>query len=109
MIRDVLIRAFAAKQFGDSMAFDSSILNNKHCVFRFAFASIFFSIFLLRSNRVITIANTISFFATLENRSSLVRFKKTHDIFTHDLFARTHSKHFKRNNESFITMQGLLV
>jgi len=109
MIEDASIRAFAIEQFGDSMTFNFFILNNKHYVFRFAFASTFFNIFLLRSNRVITIANTTSFFATLEDRSSLVRSKEAHDIFTHDLFARTHFEHFRRDDESFITMQGLLV
>jgi len=109
MIEDAPIRAFATRQFDDSITFDSFILDNKHCVFRFVFASTFFSIFLLRSNRVITIVNTTSFFVTLENRSFLVRFKEVHDIFTHDLLARTHFEHFKQDDESFMTMQGLLI
>ena len=100
MIKDVLIKAFATKQFDDSITFDFSILDNKHCVFRFVFASTFFNIFLLQSNCVITIVNTISSFVTLENRFSLVRSKEVHDIFTHDLLARTHSEHFRRDDES---------
>jgi len=72
MIKDVLIKAFATKQFDDSITFDFSILDNKHYVFRFVFASTFFSIFLLRSNRIIIIINTILFFVTLENRFFLV-------------------------------------
>jgi len=95
MARDVLIKAFATRQFGDSITFDFSILNNKHYVFRFVFASTFFNIFLLRSNRVITIVNMVSFFVTLKNRFFLIRFKEAHDIFTHDLFVRTHFEHFK--------------
>ncbi len=95
MTKDILIKAFATKQFDDFVTFNFFILNNKHCVFRFVFALIFFSIFLLRSNRVIIIVNTISFFVTLENKFSLIRFKKTYDIFTHNLFVRTHFKHFK--------------
>ncbi len=109
MTRDVLIKVFATKQFDDLITFNFFILDNKHYVFRFVFVSTFFNIFLLRSNRVITIANTISFFITLENRSFLIRFKKAYDIFTHDLFARTHFEHFKRDDESSMTMQGLLV
>ncbi len=109
MTRDVLIKAFVAKQFDDLVTFDSFILDSKYCVFRFVFASTFFNIFLLRSNCVITIVNTILFFITLENRSSLIQFKKIHDIFIHDLFAQTHFKHFRQDDESFMTMQGLLV
>jgi len=109
MIKDILIKAFAIKQFDNSITFNFFILNNRHCVFRFVFALIFFNIFLLRSNCIITNVNTISFFITLENKFSLVRFKKTHDIFIYDLFAQTHFEHFKRNNESFITMQDLLI
>ncbi len=95
MIKDVLIKAFATRQFDDLITFNFFILNNKHCVFRFVFALIFFNIFLLRSNRIIIIVNTISFFATLENRFSLIRFKKVYDIFTYNLFAQTHFEHFK--------------
>ncbi len=72
MIKDALIKAFATKQFDNFVTFNFFILNNKHYVFRFAFASTFFNIFLLRSNRVIMIANMISFFVTLKNRFSLV-------------------------------------
>jgi len=72
MIKDVLIRVFATKQFNDLITFNFFILDNRYCVFRFAFASTFFNIFLLRSNRIITIINTISFFITLKNRFSLV-------------------------------------
>ncbi len=95
MIKDVLTRAFATKQFGDSITFNFFILDNRHYVFRFAFASTFFNIFLLRSNRIIMIANTISFFVILKNRFFLVRFKEAHDIFIYNLFAQTHFEHFK--------------
>jgi len=47
MIKDVLIKAFAIEQFDNFITFDFFILNNKYCVFRFVFASTFFSIFLL--------------------------------------------------------------
>jgi len=95
MTKDASIRAFVVEQFGDSITFDFFILDNRHCVFRFAFVSTFFNIFLLRSNRVIIIVNTISFFVILKNRFFLVRFKEVHNIFTHDLFAQTHLEHFK--------------
>jgi len=47
MIEDILIKAFATKQFDDFVTFDFFILNNKYYVFRFVFASTFFNIFLL--------------------------------------------------------------
>jgi len=47
MIKDVLIKTFAIKQFDDFITFNFFILNNKYCVFRFIFALTFFSIFLL--------------------------------------------------------------
>jgi len=72
MTKDALIKAFATKQFDNSITFDFFILNNKHYVFRFVFALIFFSIFLLRSNRIIMIVNTILFFITLKNKSFLI-------------------------------------
>jgi len=72
MIKDILIKAFVAKQFSDLITFNFFILDNKYYVFRFVFASIFFNIFLLRSNRIITIINTISFFATLKNKFFLI-------------------------------------
>jgi len=72
MIKDVLIKAFATRQFDDFVTSNFFILNNKHYVFRFVFALIFFNIFLLRSNCVIIIINMISFFVTLENRFSLM-------------------------------------
>jgi len=95
MIKNILIKAFAIRQFDDSITFNFFILNNKYYVFRFVFASIFFNIFLLRSNRVITIINMISFFITLENKSFLIQFKEIHNIFIYDLFAQTHFEHFK--------------
>jgi len=107
MAEDALIRAFAAKQLKDSATFDFFISNKKHCVFRFAFASTFFNIFLFRSNRVITIVNTASFLVIFENRSFLIRFSEVHDMLTHALLARTHFEHFRRDDESFIAIQGL--
>ncbi len=68
MIKDVLIKAFATRQFDNLITFDFFILDSRHYVFRFVFALIFFNIFLLRSNRIITIINTILFFITLKNR-----------------------------------------
>jgi hypothetical protein len=58
MAEDASIRAFATKQSEDSATFNFFTPNKRHCVFRFAFASTFFSIFLFRSSRVITIVNT---------------------------------------------------
>jgi len=107
MAKDASIKAFATRQSRDSTTFDSFISNKRHCVFRFAFASTFFNIFLFRSSRVITIVNTASFLATFEDRSSLVRFSEIHDMLTHALLARTHSKHFRRDDESFMAIQGL--
>jgi len=72
MTKDALIKAFITKQFDDLITFNFFILNNKHYVFRFIFALTFFSIFLLQSNRIITIVNTILFFVTLKNRFFLV-------------------------------------
>jgi len=108
MIGDASIRAFATRQSRDSATFDSFISNKRHCVFRFAFASTSFNIFLFRSSCVITIANTASSLATFEDRSSLVRFSEIHDMLTHALLARTHFEHFKRDDESFIAIQDLL-
>jgi len=95
IIKDILIRAFATRQFDNSIKFNFFILDNKYCVFRFIFVLIFFNIFLLQSNRIITIANIILFFIILENKFSLIRFKKIYNIFIHNLFARTHFEHFK--------------
>jgi len=108
IIEDVPIRAFATKQFEDSIVFDFFILDKRYCVFRFVFVSTFFNNFLFWSNRVITIANIALFLATFENRFSLIQFKKIYNIFMHDLFARTHFEHFKQENESFIAMHNLL-
>jgi len=108
MTENALIRVFAAKQLEDSATFDFFTSNKKHCVFRFAFALAFFSIFLFRSNRVITIVNTASFLAIFENRSFLIRFSETHDMLTHALLARTHFEHFRRDDKSFMTIQDLL-
>jgi hypothetical protein len=107
MAEDASIKAFAARQSEDSATFDFFISNKRHCVFRFAFASTFFSIFLFRSSRVITIVNTASFLAIFENRSFLIRFSEIHDMLTHALSARTHFEHFRRDNESFMTIQDL--
>jgi len=108
MAEDASIKAFAAEQLEDSATFDFFISNKRHCVFRFAFALTFFSIFLFRSSRVITIVNTASFLTIFENRSFLIRFSETHDILTHALLARTHFEHFRRDSESFMAIQGLL-
>jgi hypothetical protein len=108
MAEDASIRAFAAEQLEDSATFDFFISDKRHCVFRFAFALTFFNIFLFRSSRVITIANTASFLATFENRFFLMRFNEVHDMLTHALLARTHFEHFKRDSESFIAIQDLL-
>ncbi len=107
MIEDASIRAFATRQLEDSATFDFFTSNKRHCVFRFAFASTSFSIFLFRSSRVITIVNIASFLATFEDRSSLIRSSEIHDMLTHALLARTHSKHFRRDDESSIAIQGL--
>ncbi len=72
MIKDILIKAFAIKQFNNSITFNFFILDNKHYVFRFVFTLIFFNIFLLRSNCIIIIINIILFFITLENRFFLI-------------------------------------
>jgi len=96
-------RAFTAKQLKDFETFDSFILDNRHCVFRFVFALIFFRIFLFRSNRIITIVNTAS--AILAERSFLLWLRKDQDMFTHDLLARTHFKHFKRDEKSSMAIQ----
>jgi len=108
MTEDASIRVFATKQLEDSATFDFFISNKRHCVFRFAFASTFFSIFLFRSSRVITIVNTASFLAIFENRSSLIRFSEIHDMLTHALLARTHFEHFRRDDKSFMAIQDLL-
>jgi len=107
MAEDASIRAFATEQLEDSATFDFFTSNKRHCVFRFAFASTFFNIFLFCSSRVITIANTASFLAIFEDRSFLIRFSETHDMLTHALLARTHFKHFRRDDESFMTIQDL--
>jgi len=107
MIKDASTRAFATRQSKDFATFDFFTSNKKHCVFRFAFASIFFNIFLFRSNCVITIANTTSFLTIFENKSFLMRFSEVHDILIHALLTRTHSKHFRRDDESFIAIQDL--
>jgi len=108
MIEDAPIRAFATRQSKDSATFDFSTLDKRHCVFRFAFASTSFNIFLFRSSRVITIASTTSFLAIFEDKSSLIRSSEIHDMLTHALLARTHFEHFIQDDESFIAMQGLL-
>jgi len=107
MTEDAPIRAFAAEQSGDSATFDFFTPDKRHCVFRFAFASTSFSIFLFRSSRVITIVNTASFLAIFENRSFLIRFSEIHDMLTHALSAQTHFEHFRRDDESFMAIQGL--
>jgi hypothetical protein len=107
MTENALIRTFAAKQLKDSATFNFFTSDKRHCVFRFAFASTFFNIFLFRSSRVITIANTASFLAIFEDRSSLIRFSEIHDMLTHALLARTHFEHFRRDDEFFIAMQSL--
>jgi hypothetical protein len=104
-IKDDLTRAFATKQLKNSKAFDFFILNNRHCVFRFVFASIFFMIFLFRSNRIMTIVSKALSLAILTKKSSLLWLRKDQDMFTHDLFARTHFEHFKRDKKSFMTIQ----
>ncbi len=108
MARDASIKAFATKQLEDFATFDFFISNKRHCVFRFAFASTSFNIFLFRSSRVITIVNIASSLATFENKFSLMRFSEIHDMLTHALLARTHFEHFRRDDESFMTIQGLL-
>ena len=107
MTRDASIKAFATRQSRDFATFDFFISNKRHYVFRFAFALTFFSIFLFRSNRIITIVNTTSFLAIFENKSFLIRFSEIYDMLTHALLARTHFEHFKRNNKSFMTIQNL--
>jgi len=109
IIEKVLIRIFAAEQFDNSIVFDFFISNSKYCIFCFVFVLTFFSIFLLQSNRVITIVNTILFFVILENKSFLIQFKKIYNIFIYSLFARTYFEHFRQNNKFFIIIQNLLV
>ncbi len=69
---NILIRVFAAEQFNNSIISDFSISNNRYCIFCFVFVSTFFNIFLLQSNYIIIVVNTILFFVTLENRSFLI-------------------------------------
>jgi len=104
--RDDSTRTFATRQLKDSRAFDFFILDKRHCVFRFAFALIFFRIFLFQSNRIMTIVSKASSLAILTKRSFLLWSRKDHDIFTHDLLARTHFEHFKRDEKSFMAIQG---
>ncbi len=92
---NVSIRVFATEQFGNSIVFDFFILDSKYCIFCFVFVLIFFSIFLLQSNCVITVVNIILFSVILENRSSLIQFKKIYNIFIHNLFARTYFEYFR--------------
>jgi len=66
------MRALIIRQLKDSKAFNSFILNNRHYVFRFTFASIFFKIFLFRSNQIMTIANKTLSLAILTKRSFLL-------------------------------------
>ena len=72
IVENILIKVFAIEQFDNSIVFDFSILDNKYCIFCFAFVLISFSIFLLQNNCVIIVANTILFFVILENRFSLI-------------------------------------
>jgi hypothetical protein len=103
--KDDSTRAFATKQLKDFETFNFFILDNRYCVFRFVFALIFFRTFLFRSNRIITIVSTASSLAILTERSSLLWSRKNQDMFTHDLFARTHFEYFKRDEKSFMTIQ----
>ncbi len=109
IVENILIKVFATKQFNNSIIFDFFILDNKYYIFCFIFISIFFSIFLLQSNCIITIVNTILFFVTLENRFFLIQFKKIYNIFIHNLFTQIYFEYFRQNNKSFITIQDLLI
>jgi len=95
IVEDISIRVFATEQFDNSIVFDFFILDSKYYVFCFAFVLIFFNIFLLQSNRVITIVNTNLFFVILENRSFLIQFKKIYNIFIYDLLAQIYFEHFR--------------
>jgi len=106
---NVSIRVFATEQFDNSIIFDFSISDNKYCIFCFVFVLTFFSIFLLQSNCVITIVNTILFSVTLENRSFLIQFKKIYNIFIHSLSAQIYFEYFRQNNKFSITIQDLLI
>ncbi len=106
---EISIKIFATEQFDNSIIFDFSILNSKYCIFCFVFVLTSFSIFLLQNNCVITVINTILFSVILENKSSLIQFKKIYNIFIHDLLARIYFEYFRQNNKSFITIQNLLV
>ena len=102
-------RAFATKQsknFNDSNFF---IFDIKHWVFNLILTFISFKIFLLRSNRVMTIASNFSFFAILKAYSSRLRFNDDHDIFTQVFLKRTHSKHLRRDDEFVIAIQERLI
>jgi len=72
IVENILIRVFAAEQFDNFVIFDFFISNNKYYIFCFVFVLTFFSIFLLQSNCVITIVNTILFSVILENRFFLI-------------------------------------
>ncbi len=104
IIENTLIRVFAAEQFDNSIIFDFFISNSRYCIFCFVFVLTFFSIFLLQSNCIIIVVNIILFSVILENRSSLIQFKKIYNIFIYNLFARTYFEHFRQNNKSFIAI-----
>ena len=103
-VEDDSTRAFATRQLKNSKTFNFFIFNKRHYVFRFAFALIFFSIFLFRSNRIITIVNKASSLAILTKKSFLLWSKKDYDMFKHNLFAQTHFEHFKQDDKSFMTI-----
>ncbi len=104
IVENILIKIFATKQFDNSIIFNFFILDNKYCIFCFVFVLIFFSIFLLQNNCIITIVNTILFFAILENRSFLIQFKKSYNIFIYNLFAQIYFEYFRQNNKFFIAI-----
>jgi len=89
-------RAFAAEQLKNLEAFDFFIFDNRHYVFRFAFALIFFKIFLFRSNRVMTIVSRASSSAILTERSSLFWSREDQDMVGDVLAFGT--KIFKKRN-----------
>ena len=97
--------AFVAEQLFDIKTFASFISNSRHWAFRFAFAFISFKIFLFCNKRIIIVVNFFSSTTILILRSSRVLFKKDQNILTHGFLTRIHSKHFRRENEFFITIQ----
>ena len=102
-------KAFATRQSKDFNDLNFFIFDIKHWVFNLILTFIFFKIFLLRNNRVMTIASNFSFSTILKTYSSRLRFNDDHDIFTQTLLKRTHFEHFKRDDKFVIAIQERLI